>query len=753
MKPALVWLVLGLGWFHALAGEPGGTANPKEATTQDDSDWVDDRWSKTEIGPFLGATIQTPRQSTPKALAIRVGESGESTVCFDTDLLRYSAAWTGGFLKLHPQRYGLISAPSPGGAIQFSSAPLPGCGASGNFEDPRPLKLGPLPSDWGRYKGIYQCGNEVALCYSVGTTTLFETPGFHNTDGNPVFTRTIETQGEHAITLRLCDEPGWQSREAEIDGKHYAVLELNGERIIATSGGSEAKVASRGDTLFLQIPPGAQLLQVAICRTRQPLEEAVKWLGVSSEIRSPQTLAKGGPSKWRELTTRGVKGKNSGPFAIDTLTLPYDNPWNALFFTSGHDFLKNGDAVLATIHGDVWLVSGIDEGLQNLKWKRFATGLYQPLGVKVLDGKIYVLERDQITILHDLNGDREADFYENFNNECISAGGGHSYATCLETDSEGNFYFLKCAEGTPHGGTVLKVPSSGKGLEVVATGFRNPNGMGIGPGDIITVADQQGEWVPETRLDVIRRGEFHGYMPMHKRSEAPTDYTPPLCWIPRAVDNSAGGQVWIPSGEWGPFGGQMIHLSYGRCEMMLAMRDATGKFNGAVTPLPGRFLSGVMRGRFNPRDKALYLSGLRGWQTAAIKDGCLQRVRFTGAPVNNPMGFAVMDSHRIRLDFAEPLNKEIAEDLSSYTGEQWNYKWTAAYGSPDFSVEHPEKQGRDKLPPAKASLVNKGRSVILEFEHLQPVHTLRLKCNLETERGEEYRGEVYITINELQGTK
>ena len=52
--------------------------------------------------------------------------------------------------------------------------------------------------------------------------------------------------------------------------------------------------------------------------------------------------------------------------------------------------------------------------------------------------------------------------------------------------------------------------ADGDMLDVVATGFRNPNGLGIGPGDVITVGDQQGGWVPETRVDVMRRGGFYG---------------------------------------------------------------------------------------------------------------------------------------------------------------------------------------------------------------------------------------------------
>ena len=166
-----------------------------------------------------------------------------------------------------------------------------------------------------------------------------------------------------------------------------------------------------------------------------------------------------------------------------------------------------------------------------MKWQRFATGLYQPLGLRVVKDQVFVLGRDQITRLHDRNQDGEADFYETFNNDIMIGGGGHSYATCLESDPEGNLYFIRCAEGTPHGGVLLKVSADGSRLSVVATGFRNPNGLGVSPSGVITAADQQGTWVPETRLDVVKLGGFYGYMPMHKRATAPITFDPPLMWL------------------------------------------------------------------------------------------------------------------------------------------------------------------------------------------------------------------------------
>jgi len=93
--------------------------------------------------------------------------------------------------------------------------------------------------------------------------------------------------------------------------------------------------------------------------------------------------------------------------------------------------------------GDVWLVSGIDSPQDGLTWQRIASRMFQPLGVKVVGGKIHVTCRDQIAILHDLNGDGETDFYENFNNDHQVTDHFHEFAMGLQCDAEGNFYYCK----------------------------------------------------------------------------------------------------------------------------------------------------------------------------------------------------------------------------------------------------------------------------------------------------------------------
>ncbi len=224
-------------------------------------------------------------------------------------------------------------------------------------------------------------------------------------------------------------------------------------------------------------------------------------------------LTAGGPPRWtKEVTTVGhanvghaarvpADGHASrvphGPFALDTLTLPYDNPYRSIFYVTGLGFLRDGRIALSTIYGDVWFVSGpakggFDDKLGRLTWKRFATGMYQPLGMVVRTGDlkkdvpdaIYVLERGQITRLRDLNGDDEADYYENFYNGWQTTGSGHAYDTALKFGPDGSFYFFKGQTPEPdcrESGCLVRVFPTGSGHEVFATGFRHPIGLGLDP--------------------------------------------------------------------------------------------------------------------------------------------------------------------------------------------------------------------------------------------------------------------------------
>ena len=94
-------------------------------------------------------------------------------------------------------------------------------------------------------------------------------------------------------------------------------------------------------------------------------------------------LTQGGPALWKEpVVTKGALATSDGPYVVDTLTEPVPNPWRANTFFGGFDFFPDGRAAICTFHGDVWIVSGIDDKLEKLTWRRFATGLVPAAGAE-----------------------------------------------------------------------------------------------------------------------------------------------------------------------------------------------------------------------------------------------------------------------------------------------------------------------------------------------------------------------------------
>ena len=72
----------------------------------------------------------------------------------------------------------------------------------------------------------------------------------------------------------------------------------------------------------------------------------------------------------------------------------------------------------------------------------------------------------------------------------------------------------------------MRVTKDGSKAEVFATGFRHPIGLGMSPTGILTGADQEGNWMPATRIDEYKKGGFYGDMRAHHRKEAAEDVRP-----------------------------------------------------------------------------------------------------------------------------------------------------------------------------------------------------------------------------------
>ncbi|MEZ6054071.1 MAG: DUF6797 domain-containing protein [Planctomycetaceae bacterium] len=744
-----------------------------------DEDWIDPRLQQMDTGRTWNATFRYPlvsgNQSEPtversfKGTAIRIGDEGEAAIIFDRNQLRWACLWTGDYLTHSDRRFGLLNTPQPSGEVLLSTSPGPGWSRENDGWPGAPGATGPLPNDWGHFEGMYRHGSRTVLSYSVGKSGhVLESPWVEHQQGKVVFSRTFQISGldaPHEVLLMSTDAAS--ILQPDPDGKKFAYVETplgvmviwcrseqegcvlrtiadgTGRVVLSLPQFDEPKVVQVSwsvvpDTADGQRPDYAQLLQAVNLFGQMQFpgtDDFEKWI-------SPDQR------QWTErIVTEGKIAPEDAAYVIDTVDVPFENPYKALMFLSGVDFIGD-DVFVSTVHGDVWKLTGVDDTLDEVEWQRYATGLYQPLGLKVVDGKVMVLERGQLTRLHDLNNDGEADFYESFNADWHVAGGEHSFDTCLETDPTGNFYFHSTGDPqVPTGGTVIRVSPDGQTSEVFCTGFRHPIGMGVLPDGRITGADQEGNWMPSTRIDIYHKGGFYGDLRAHHCETPPETYDGPLCWLPRQLDGSAGGEVSVPDDQWGHLAGHTLHMSFGRCRLMLLMMQKIGDIEQAgAVDLGLQFDSGIQRGRFRSKDGHLYLVGMDGWQTAAIVDGCLQRVRYTGKRWMSPVDLKI-EPTGIRLTFSEPLDRSIAAQKERYHIEQWNYLWSGEYGSARYSVKAPKEEGQDEVPIANASVSSDGREVFLTVPNLAPVMQMQIDYRLLDEQGEEVKGVVYNTIH------
>jgi hypothetical protein len=747
-------------------------------------------------GPTFSGTIRAKYpadNTTMKGVVVALGTETNAFICYDTDLMRVSLAWTGDYLKfgnymkeiVHPQP------PEVAGKPVFGTKPGPGWARGGSFDDPRMNEQGPLPRDWAKYRGLYLNGRQAVFSYTVGKAELLEMPGLERIDGVPVFKRTIKMKKSSGGQLLVCEPPGGSSQlstEPQMLIFTDRGMKEEPELVVAITGDPGAVLEQVNGRIVATLSGRSETVQVATMRGAEGGWKKLKaHLQNHRELPDLAKLAKGGKPRWPEpVVTQGALATSGGdgPYVVDTITEPVPNPWKANTFFSGFDFFPDGRAAVCTFHGDVWIVSGLDRKLDHVTWRRFATGLFQPLGLKVVDGLIYVTGRDQITRLHDLNKDGEADYYENFNNDTVVTPNYHEFCLDLQTDKAGNFYYAKGSPWTPdvkspHQGTMLKVSKDGSKLEIFATGLRAPNGAGMGPNDELTVSDNQGHWMPASKLSLVRKGGFYGMTPaahremtLHrggtnltldpsdpklratlkvppfdKDAPIPDGYDQPICWLPMNMDNSSGGQVWATTSKWGPLKDHLLFMSYGRGTLFHVMTEEVGGVTQAgMVKFPLKFPTGLMRGRVNPKDGQVYASGLRGWQTDGTKDGGFYRVRYTGKPVHTPLELHALKDG-LQIQFTGELDAPSATAPANYAIEQWNYTYSGSYGSPEFSPADPTQKKHDPVEIKSARLGADRKTVLLEIPGLQPVNQMKIKMSLKAADGTAINQEIYNTIH------
>ena len=419
-------------------------------------------------------------------------------------------------------------------------------------------------------------------------------------------------------------------------------------------------------------------------------------------------------------------------------------PEGVLLEVGGLCVLPNGNLGIATRRGEVYVVENPTSS--NPFFRHFASGLHEPLGLAYKEGAFYAAQRGELTRLEDTDYDGKADVYETVYAWPLS-GHYHEYSFGPKIAPDGSFFvtgnvafgdeeWWRGESRVPWRGWTLRITENGK-MEPWATGMRSPAGLGMIDGEFF-YSENQGDWVGSGGVWKVEKGSFTGHPaglrwsgkpaspiditteqlyaqvdPMQEKDENGRYIKPenvqdgeyvslyelkdefpqvqtPAVWLPHGILGISNSEiVKIPEGNFGPFEGQLLVGDQGMSMIMrVFMEKVKGTYQGAAFAFRSGFQSGVLRLAW-ARDGSLFVGETnRGWGSAGDANQGLQRLVWNGkVPFEMKEVRAMPDGFEIT--FTKPIDKETAEDVSSYSVESFLYKYYPVYGSPPVNFhEH-----------------------------------------------------------------
>jgi cytochrome c len=416
------------------------------------------------------------------------------------------------------------------------------------------------------------------------------------------------------------------------------------------------------------------------------------------------------------------------------------------------DFTSDGRLVVTTWDslGAVYLIRGVETGDSNkVEIKRIASGLGEPLGIKVVDQDIFVLQKQELTQLIDHNGDDIIDEYRNICNSWGATTDFHEFA-CGLVYQDGYFYatlglamrLLSHETQHPDRGTAIKISRDGK-YSIVANGLRQANGIGLGIDGEIFITENQGQWVPANKVIHLREGDFHGCQFRTGHRHQGLKMTPPAVWLPQDdIGNSPSQPVIMKDG---PYAGQMLHgeVTHGGIKRVF-LEKVDGSYQGCVFRFTQGLEAGVNRLVWGP-DGRLYVGGIGmvgnwGWQG---KQYGLQALSYNGTSAFEILAVRIM-TDGLEVEFTEPLAQGQGELPGDYPVQQWRYEPTAAYGGPKLDLE--------VLPVRQVVISKDRRKARLFISGCKEEHVIyiQLSSKLASASGKTlWSGDCWYTMNSI----
>ena len=443
-------------------------------------------------------------------------------------------------------------------------------------------------------------------------------------------------------------------------------------------------------------------------------------------------------------------------------------------------FLPDGRLAIAEWQreGKVWILSNLRSPGAAIP-ALCAEGLSEPLGLAWIDGALVVTQRGEVTRLVDASTDGRYDRADRY--EALASGwpqsanyheftfnlvpfGDRLYFTTSVPLRGGLTNYMPGTDGdfaVPNGpGSVWSIPRTGGPARREGHGLRTPNGMGRGPQGDLFVCDNQGSWMPASRLNhVVLRDCTRSPMPHYGHQERrggsePSE--PPVAWFPHGeIGNSPSEPVLVHDG---PHRGQLYvgDVTYGGVTRVFLERlvgaDGFARWQGCAFPMSQGIEAGVNRMAWGPEDGALYLGGVGSngnwnhlghtfglerlvpaWDAAAGPDAARGAAFEMLRVQSDPRGFL--------LTFSAPVDAASTSAAGSIEVRSWRYEPTERYGGPKVEARTHAVTALERSPDA--------RQLRFAIDALEPgrVYAVTLRGVRDASGREPWSTNAWYTLN------
>ncbi len=423
-------------------------------------------------------------------------------------------------------------------------------------------------------------------------------------------------------------------------------------------------------------------------------------------------------------------GEDGPYYVIETIPIPED----IALEVGGMAFTQQDQLGISTRRGEVWVLENpYVKGKEAPVFRKFASGLHEPLGLMSYENGFLLSQRGELTQLVDTDSDGAADRFRTIYPWPLS-GNYHDYSYGPILEPDGNLLVTLNLSWVGRGeslskwrGWLLRITPDGQ-MTPIATGLRSPAGLAVnGDGDIF-YSENQGDWVAAGRITHLEKGDFAGNpaglvwtgeegsplslkredvpntgLPLHEIAADIPELKLPAVWFPHGLMGVSTSDMLIDTtgGAFGPFSGQMFVGDQGHSTVMrVFLEKVEGEYQGACFPFMEGFSSGVFRMKWGTDNSMFVGMTSRGWSSTGPDMFGLQRLRWTG---KTPFEIKTIkaQSDGFVLEFTKPVNVDSASNPSSYSVTNFTYHYWNRYGSkvldPQECVIHEAKVSEDRM--------------------------------------------------------